>query len=337
MRAMVARLSCARLAPRVNAASRSTTCRRVAPAAANRAATSQGARSYTLALSRRPCSRRTAAPSSRSIAGKTSIGVARLRSNRVRLPTVDTRAREASGARSAQQGQPRRLALFGVELAGEHVVARDRRAEVARRAGSTARRPRGAPASGSSCARSRSSAPSGVARGGAGRRRRPARASGSSPCAGSSGRASSAKRRTRPGRTPRPARVRVLLAALEQQLHADADARRTACPRGSRSSTAWRSAPPPRSSPAAQAPNAPWPGTTSLSARATASASALIDDAGARPPPAPSRRCAGCRCPGRRRRRAGRAHAVSVPLVDGTPDHARVAPHRRARSPARTP
>ena len=40
--------------------------------------------------------------------------------------------------------------------------------------------------------------------------------------------------------------------------------------------TDWRSAPPPRSSPAAHAPNAPWPGTTSLSARATVSASALI-------------------------------------------------------------
>ena len=40
--------------------------------------------------------------------------------------------------------------------------------------------------------------------------------------------------------------------------------------------TAWRMAPPPRSSPAAHAPNAPWPGTTSLSARATVSASSLI-------------------------------------------------------------
>ena len=82
--------------------------------------------------------------------------------------------------------------------------------------------------------------------------------------------------------------------------------------------TDWRSAPPPPSSPAAHAPNAPWPGTTSLSARATVSASALIET----------------RAPDGRQRLLdaaqvsasqvgdddrGRAHEVSVPLVDGTP------------------
>src|SRR6187401_2493697 len=80
---------------------------RVAPAAAKRAATSQGARSYTFTLSRRPCSRRTAAPSIRSIAGKTNIG-----------PQSSSGRDEA-----AQQSQARRLTFFRVELAAEHVVA----------------------------------------------------------------------------------------------------------------------------------------------------------------------------------------------------------------------
>ena len=84
-------------------------------------------------------------------------------------------------------------------------------------------------------------------------------------------------------------------------------------------STAWRIAPPPRSSPAAQAPNAPCPGTTSLSARATASASSLIVDARAH---------RGQRLLDAAQVAASqigdddgrvRAHDVSVPLVDGTP------------------
>ena len=46
--------------------------------------------------------------------------------------------------------------------------------------------------------------------------------SGSSPCAGTG--SSPSRRRTRPGRRPRPAVAAVLLALLEQELHADADA-----------------------------------------------------------------------------------------------------------------
>src|SRR6185437_3478097 len=84
----------------------------------------------------------------------------------------------------------------------------------------------------------------------------------------------STNRRTRPGRTPRPS------ASGFSSLRSNSSCIPMQIPKKGRplvrkAPIAWRRAPPPRSSAAAQAPNAPWPGTTSLSARATVSASAL--------------------------------------------------------------
>src|SRR5258706_15475810 len=93
---------------------RSTTCRRRAPSWADCEAVLPGSFEKTVALSMRPCSRRTQAPSFRSIAGMMIMGCW---GAILGIP----------GGEVAKEREPRVAALLGMELRRENIIPRDGR------------------------------------------------------------------------------------------------------------------------------------------------------------------------------------------------------------------
>src|SRR3569623_458461 len=115
----------------VNAPFKSTMCRRRAHAATQRSAIATGSSENTVSSSMRPCRRRTHLPSLRSMAGINSI---RLPPSYASLKNWYATGRSylpVPGHEIGEQAETRLLALFRVELLREHVVAPHGGGEVA--------------------------------------------------------------------------------------------------------------------------------------------------------------------------------------------------------------
>src|SRR5689334_9031977 len=101
---------------------RSTTWMRLAPLPAHCAAVLPGSFENTVAVCMRPCSRRTQAPSFRSIAGMISM-------------ECGAESRGIPVGEIAEQLEPRDARFLGMELRRENIIAGDRRGKVVRIAG----------------------------------------------------------------------------------------------------------------------------------------------------------------------------------------------------------
>ena len=254
------------------------------------------------------------------------VVVALLQAHDLPAAQVDRRDRGPSRVRRlatastkfAEHAQPDVAALLGVELRGPHGPALDRGREpaaVVAPRGDDARRRR---------ARARTSARS-SSHAGSGRpatSREPGRALERVPPHLRELHRRRASGVTRPATHAEAGDAGRLVAAVEQHLHADADAEeRAAVGGGRRASTASR--PRPRSA-AMHAPKAPTPGSTTASAACDRRrASAVSARVGAEVLRAPSRPSAGCRSRSRRprsvsvsseQRALGRRHVVALDL-----------------------
>ena len=139
----------------------------------------------------------------------------------------------------------------------------------------------------------------------------------SSRCAAASARAARAAGDDLAGQQPQPRRRRRARPSARTAAACPGRRPSTGTP-AARARATISSSSPARAARAIAAGNAPTPGTTSAVGRAQRRRGRRSAARARRRARAPSRRCAGCPCRSRRSRPSPR-HAVSVPLVEGTP------------------